>query len=307
MADFPNLPPAEVLRRLEPPKGKVRMVLDTDTYNEIDDQFAVVYALLSSDQLDVQGVYAAPFHNKRSDGPGDGMERSYEEILRLLERLDVSPEGFAQRGSTTYLTGRDEPERSDATLDLIERAMASDDEPLYVATVGAITNIASAILIEPRTIERIVVVWLGGQPLHWPSAREFNLQQDPRASRLVLDCGVPLVHIPCSGVASHLHTTVAEIERYVDGQGAIGNYLAEIFRAFRADHFAWSKVLWDLAAVAWLIDASWVPTEVVHSPVLTAGLTWSVDRARHFIRFATFIHRDPIFRDLFTKLAARAG
>jgi hypothetical protein len=48
-----------------------------------------------------------------------------------------------------------------------------------------------------------------------------------------------------------------------------------------------------------------VPTDLVHSPILTDQVTWSFDQSRHFIRSANFIHRDPIFRDLFTKLAAR--
>ena len=68
------------------------MVLDTDTYNEIDDQFALVYALLCPEKLNVEAVYAAPFTNDRSTGPGDGMEKSYEEILRLLERLHMDAE-----------------------------------------------------------------------------------------------------------------------------------------------------------------------------------------------------------------------
>ena len=75
---------ANRITKLVPPEGKVRMVLDTDTYNGIDDQFAVVYALLSKEKLDVEALYAAPFSNTRSDGPEDGMEKSYEEILRLL-------------------------------------------------------------------------------------------------------------------------------------------------------------------------------------------------------------------------------
>jgi len=303
---FPLLSDALRLDRLRPPKGKARMVLDTDTYNEIDDQFALVHALLSPEQLSVEAVYAAPFFNSRSTGPADGMEKSYEEILRVLARIGVSPDGFAFRGSAGYLPDRARPCPSDAAQDLVERALRAGDAPLYVVAVGAITNVASAILIEPAIVERIVVVWLGGQPLHWPTAREFNLQQDPHASRLILDCGVPLVHIPCSGVSSHLLTTVPEIERYVEGQGAIGDYLAGIFRAYHADHFAWSKVIWDIAGIAWLLDSSWVPTELVHSPILTDQLTWSVDRSRHFVRFATHVKRDPIFRDLFAKLAQAA-
>ena len=143
--------------------------------------------------------------------------------------------------------------------------------------------------------------------MHWPHTREFNLGQDVQAARVILDSGVPLVQIPCSGVASHLLTTVAEIERYVAGQGAIGDYLARIFKEFNQDHFAWSKVIWDISGVAWLLDGSWVPTDVVHSPILTDQVTWSVDRSRHFVRFANYVHRDPIFGDLFQKLAARAS
>ncbi|HOT93523.1 MAG TPA: nucleoside hydrolase, partial [Anaerolineae bacterium] len=81
---FPPLSEAERIIRLEPPTGKVQMVLDTDTYNEVDDQFAVVQALLSPEKLDVLALYAAPFFNDRSTGPADGMEKSYQEILRLL-------------------------------------------------------------------------------------------------------------------------------------------------------------------------------------------------------------------------------
>ena len=126
--------------------------------------------------------------------------------------------------------------------------------------------------------------------------------QDILSSQLIFDCGVPLVQIPCQGVASHLQTTVAEVERYVEGKGDIGDYLAQIFKAYHADHFGWSKVIWDISAVAYLINPSWIETELVHSPILTDQITWSFDNNRHFMRLATYVHRDPILRDLFRKL-----
>jgi hypothetical protein len=61
MMTFPKLTKEEMVTRLAPPSGKVRMVLDTDTYNEVDDQFALSYALMSPEKLDVEAVYAAPF------------------------------------------------------------------------------------------------------------------------------------------------------------------------------------------------------------------------------------------------------
>jgi len=302
MENFPLLPEAALVSRLLPPAGVVRMVLDTDTDNEVDDQFALVYALRSPERVKVEAVYAAPYSH-HSTGPAEGMERSYDEILRLLEILEIPPDGWVFKGSPGYLKPGLQPWESPAAIDLVARAMSSSkDDPLYVVAIGAITNVASAILIEPRIIERIVVVWLGGHAHYWPHTQEYNLGQDVPAARLVFDCGVPLVHIPCEGVTTHLATTIPELEAYLQGHSPIGDYLVEIVRNYEEDHFGWSKVIWDIAAIAYLIDPSWVPAQLVHSPILTDQVTWSFDRSRHFIRAASFVYRDPIFRDLFTKL-----
>ncbi len=304
--EYPAMSEAHRIECLKPSvKRPVRMVLDTDTYNEIDDQFAVVYALISP-ELDVQAVYAAPFHNNRSSGPGEGMEKSYEEILRILSRLGKDPDRFALKGSTKYLTDLRNPEKSPATTDLIQRAKkSSPKDPLYVVAVGAITNVSNAILLDPSIIPNIVVVWLGGNGHHWPHQREFNFRQDLNASRVIFDSGVPFVQLPCTPVVTHFTTTVPEMERYVAGRGAIGDYLLEIFKDYRKDHFGWSKVLWDMTAVAWLINHRWLPSELVHSPIVTDNYTFSVDRSRHLIRVVYFVQRDPIFRDFFTKLEKR--
>ncbi len=308
MADMPKMSDTLRLERLQLPTGKVRMVLDTDTYNEVDDQFALVYALLSPERITVEAIYAAPFYNKRSSGPADGMERSYEEILRLLDKMSWPAEGLVYRGATAYLDKSRQAQQSEAVSDLIQRALASPaDDPLYVVAIGAITNVASAILIEPSIIEKIVVVWLGGHALHWPHTVEFNLKQDVVAAQIVFDCGVPLVHVPCYPVTSHLATTVSELEAYVSGRGAIGDYLVEIVKGYHEDHTGWSKPLWDVGTIAYLVNPAWVPTELVHSPILTDNVTWSIDHSRHFIRYVTYIHRDPIFRDLFAKLASASG
>jgi len=298
--------PGEAFRiqRLAPPTGRVSMVLDTDTANEIDDQFAVAYALLAPERLEVEALYAAPFSNSRSIGPEDGMERSYEEIVRVLERMGRSPDGLVHKGSRGYLPAADEPMPSPAAEDLVARALAEREGPLYVLAVGAITNVASALLLAPEIIERVVVVWLGGQPHSWHTAIEFNLRQDMHAARVILDSGVPFVHIPCKNVSEHLTTTRAELEAHIAGRNALCDYLYEIFCGYSDDHFAWAKVIWDISAVAWLLDAGWVPSVLVHSPLLTEMGTWSHDRSRHFIREAIHCNRNAIFGDLFRRLAA---
>ena len=305
---FPTLDEAFRISRLTPPRHKVRMVLDTDTYNEIDDQFALTYALLSPEQMTVEAIYAAPFHNTRSAGPGDGMEKSYEEILRLLDFLGRSADGFAFRGSTEYIGADRVPQDNDAVRDLIDKALSSeDDDPLYVVAIGAITNVASALLTEPAIINKIVIVWLGGHNLNWPHTREFNLVQDVPAAQVVLDSGAPFVIVPCYGVTSHLLTTHAELRATIGGTSRLGDYLCQIFKDYRPDSFGASSVIWDISTIAWLINADWAPSDLTHSPLLTDQVTWSVDRSRHLARVANFVHRDPIFRDLFTKIRAHGG
>jgi len=300
-----------VLRKmLEPPKGKASVVVDTDTYNEIDDQYAVAYSILSPDRMDVEAVYAAPFLNSRSKSPGDGMEKSFEEILRILKFLGRKPEGFAFRGSDRFMEAAGKPVDSPAARDLIRRAMKPGAGPLYVLTIGCPVNVSSAILMEPKIKERIVVVWLGGAPHQWPSAREFNLQQDIHASRVLFDSGVPLVQIPTKNVSEHLRTTVPEMERWVKGRSRLGDYFFDQFVEYAKEHtkgrpatYPWSKVIWDISAVAWIVEPKWIPSALVPSPMLTDDFRWKQEPGRHMIRVATNVQRDPVFHDLFDKLA----
>lgn len=59
---FPAIPESHRLRRLEPPAGKVRMVLDTDTCNEVDDQLTWSvdrsrHFIRSASRLDRDGIF----------------------------------------------------------------------------------------------------------------------------------------------------------------------------------------------------------------------------------------------------------
>lgn len=303
MNRFPVLKEEERLRMLAPPTGVISMVLDTDTFNEIDDQFAVVYTILSKDRLDLKAMYAAPFYNSLSSGPKDGMEKSYDEIHRILRRMNVSTDGFVFKGSDRFMEEANTPIESAAARDIVAKAKAaSPDKPLYVVAIGAITNVASALLIEPEIIRNIVIVWLGGHHLHWKHTKEFNLVQDVLAARVLLDSGVPFIMVPCHGVASHLITTLPEINHYVRDKGEIGQFLAERYESCAKDHYGYSRVIWDISVIAWLLMPESVPTEIVHSPVLTDQVTWSTDQSRHFIRVASSIDRNAVFKDLFYKL-----
>jgi purine nucleosidase len=293
---------------LSAPHGIVDAVLDTDTYNEIDDPFALAYCMLSPERLKMKAVYAAPFFNARSKSPADGMEKSYHQIFDVLTRIPgANKPDFVFRGSTEFMAHPTKPVRSDAAEHLIELAHQKRKKPLYVIAIGAITNISSALVLDPSIAKKIVVVWLGGHPTYWPHTREFNLKQDPVGTRVLFDCGVPLVQVPCLGVTSHLLATVPELELYLKGRGALGNYLLKIFKDFHDDHFGWAKVIWDIAPVAWMINPEWVPSQLTPSPLLQRDITWKPgSKTRHLIRQATYVQRTPIFRDLFRKIEASA-
>ena len=268
------------------------------------------YSILSPDRMDLEAVYAAPYLNNRSKSAADGMEKSYEEVLRILKFLGRSSERFAFRGSDRFMTSAGKPVDSPAAQDLIRRALQPRQAPLYVLTIGCPVNVSSAILLEPKIKEKIVVVWLGGTTHEWPSAREFNLQQDLHASRVLFDSGVPLVQIPTKNVSEHLRTTVPEMERGVKGRSRLGDYLFDQFLEYAKEatkgkqaNYPWSKVIWDISAVAWIVEPKWIPSALVPSPLLTDTFQWNREPGRHLIRVATNVQRDSVFNDLFEKLA----
>ncbi|MEM1444756.1 MAG: nucleoside hydrolase, partial [Planctomycetota bacterium] len=249
---------AFITSRLAWPSSQVDIVLDTDTYNEIDDQFALSYALLSSPRLNLEAVYAAPFENHISRSPEDGMNKSYAEILRIFDVMGLAGSRLVLRGSEQWLNRLDHPVKSEACDDLIDRARhRANDSPLYVVSIGAPTNVASALLAAPDIRKKIVVLWLGGHPLYWHDAREFNLLQNLVASRVLFDSGVPLILFPCKLVAEMVRTTISELETHLRGTSRIGDYLTDIFVEHLKDsptQAGLSKEIWDLAPLSWLMN-----------------------------------------------------
>ncbi len=315
-----KLTDVQMIARLTPPDPAgpgVEMVLDTDTFNEIDDQFALAYALLSPERVSVAAVYAAPFVNDRSKSAEEGMVKSRDEIEEVYKRLGRESSGQVFEGSRAWMKDAGGAVKSAAAEHLIELAMARpvDGPPLYVVGIGAPTNFASAIEMCPEIKSRIVVVWLGGHPLYWHSASEFNLMQDPPASRVLFDSGVPLVRVPCINVAQKLRTSVMELRHYLSGKNALCDFLVERFAEYGAGEsvwqrkgrggrpFAYGKEIWDVAAVAYLVNPGWTPSVIESSPILSEGLTWSRDGRRHAVREMIDINRDFVFGDLFSKLA----
>lgn len=172
--------------------------------------------------------------------------------------------------------------------------------------IGAITNVASAILLEPEIIERIVLVWLGGNAHDWTDNKEFNLYQDIAAARVVFGCGVPLVQLPCAGVVSSFRTTGPELEYWLKGKNRLCNYLVEttVQEAENMEESScWSRAIWDVTAVAWLLDGDFMLDRIEYSPIPEYDHHYAFDKTRHIIRYVYSINRDKLFEHLFRTLA----
>ena len=297
---------ASQIARLRHPDGVVDIVLDTDTYNEVDDQFALAYMILSPEKLRVVGVNAAPFLNHRSVSPGDGAEKSYQEILkvlRVMRREDLIP--LVHRGSGSFLPSETEPVESDAARSLVEVSKSyTPENPLYIAGIGAITNVASALLMDPTMAERIYVIWLGGHGTDFGQSAEFNLMQDVAAGRVLMRSGAPLALIPAMGVTSHLIATEPMLREALCGYNELCDFFYENTHSFCKGwgKYFWFKVIWDIAAIGWFLSEDYVLEHIVHAPIPQYDDHFSDDPEGMFIRKAYYVEENRIFDDLIEKL-----
>ena len=304
----PVLSPQLRQQRLMPPKTMVRVVLDTDAFNEVDDQFAMAYLLRSSERANVMAITAAPFYNWNSSSPEDGMNKSYYEIHKIFDLMGETMHPPVFKGSTQYMQSVDGPLDSSAADEIIRLGLASPmDDPLYVISIGAVTNISSAIVQCPQIIQHMVVVWLGPNAYWWKDHNIFNVSQDYLASSVIYESGVPLVILPCHCVASHLHTNPYELDACLKHKNRLCDYFCDLFHGrharFGNNEPGWSKVLWDVSAIAWLVNDQWVPSKLLPTPMLRPDFTYEVDPKRDVYREAVFIDRSKVFADMFKKLS----
>jgi purine nucleosidase len=276
------------------------VIIDTDYSNEVDDAFALTYALLSPLQIKIHSIQAAPYVHIKSPEKSVGLDRSVagiKELLGILGKNHIS----VYRGAENFITERMNLPENEAAKNIITACKEHDH--VTIVAIGALTNIASAIRLEPEIIKNITLVWLGGHSFSWPHTKEFNLEMDPAAVQIVLDSSMSLIWVPCMGVASHLQTNLPEIAAYVKGQGDLGNYLFDVYFQCTNDHFAYSRTLWDLAPIAYLVNNNWTPSYMHHCPSLLDG-QWHHDPSRRLIKVVRYVDRNEVFKDLFLKLSS---
>lgn len=281
------------------PQRPRRVIINTDACNEIDDQMAIVHALLSP-ELKVEGIVAAHYGTKRHT---DSMERSYREILHLLDLLEMKNRVPILKGCPTAMRDPRVPQKSEGAEFIIERALAKDEtDPLYVAYLGPLTDMASAYLMESGIAQGTVTLWIGGG--WWPTGGpEFNAGNDWISADVVFQSNIPLVQYP-RGTYRMMRVGVAEMERFVMGKGAIGDYLTSLFKEWRINTSAPRQwwVYGDSPAIGTLINPDWGFYESLPAPRLTQKLEYKHEPTNRMMELCVEVTAGEIFNDFFKKL-----
>ena len=301
------------LAELFAPRASVDIILDTDTYNEIDDQFAIAYLLKNRERIAIKGFTVAPFapiHNKRVDSVAEGVEASKKEIetvLTLGGANDLLP--LVKCGATAFMQNEQTPVESEAAEFIIRTSMGyTAENPLFVVAIGAITNVASALLMDADLKNRIAVIWLGGSAYGWWRNREFNMYQDIAAARVVMGSEVPFAQLPCQGVVSEFITTKHEMEHWLTGKNPMCDYLLSHSMEMMP-HFvhseAWGKCLWDVTAIGFLLNDSsrFMRTQTVKVRLPQYGAdAYEEASTEKEVFYVCEIRRDALMYDLYTRL-----
>ena len=284
------------------------VIIDSDTYNEMDDQYAIAYAV-ASDKMRVLALHAAPFHNNRSRSFEEGMELSYKEMERVLSVLGCEGEIPVLEGARKSVS--EDPEGFDpenpASRNLVRLARKAR-KPVYVLTLGAITNVAAALMLDPSIKDRIVVVWLGTNCFSRGHLKEFNLLQDYAAGQMVVDSGVPLIILPAMGKpgeGTQVLRVGPEDMKAIEGEGRPqAFYRSELPAEFHDTTGEWSHILWDVAAPGLIAHPESYRLRVIPAPILAEDRTFAFDSTRHRIIWMDSLDRDAVCADLFRCLSS---
>ncbi len=287
-----------------PPEKQVRVITDTDAKNEADDQFCIVQTLLSP-KLDNVGFIGAHFGTRLPDS----MERSCRELELIFDLMGFDKTGMIHRGAPHALASESEPVDSEGARLIIREAMKDDPRPLYVTFLGPLTDLASALLIEPRIAGRLTAIWIGGGPYPHGGV-EFNCGNDIRAANVVFRSKVSLWQVP-KNVYEMMPVSLAELEYRVRPCGRIGAYLCDQLDAHaqepgpRTSDFRTGEswVLGDSPAVGLILYEHRFEFDWIQAPCVTQDGAYVPDVRNRPIRVYRKIDSRMILEDLYAKLA----
>ena len=283
-------------------KQKVNVILDTDIYNECDDQFALAYLLKSQDRFNIEAITVAPYHHDNNISIEEGTDKSYNEVVKICNWLNFDWSDKVLKGSTDYVANGYN-EENDAVNKIIE--IVNRNDKTYILAIGAITNIAIAIKKEPKIVDKIEVIWLGGHSFLSKDNKEFNFKQDVQAIRTVFESKVKLTIIPCKNVASNLRTSIYELEHFLKGKSELCDYLCQRFYNDGVHGIQERRVIWDISVIAYMINKQWFETEEISQPNINNDTSYELTENNHKIIVVNYLNVDEIYKDLFKKLGEK--
>lgn len=213
-----------------PAQKRKRVIVNTDAKNEADDQFAIVHALLTP-SFELHGIIPAHFGQRGENS----LQASCDEVQLLLNYLRLEGQIRVEPGARHAMVDEFTPQDSPGARFIIEEGMKEDPRPLYIAFYGPLTEMASALLLEPRLAARnLRVVWIGGgaRPV---DGIEYNLSNDIHAANVVFRSCVELWQIPCT-LYGQFCVGYAELVERVYPHGPLGRYLVEQLIQWNAEH-----------------------------------------------------------------------
>ncbi len=232
------------------------------------------------------------------------MQDSYDETMKLLRLMDLEEEVRVEAGALGAIPDEEKPADSPGARLIIEEAMKDDKRPLYVAFYGPLTDMASALLIEPKIEERGVrVIWIGGNS--WPSGgREYNLSNDIHAANVVMKSKLEVWQVPRTAYRT-MSVGYAELIEKVYPQGEVGKYLVEQLIEHNANGRSAKEYrsLGDSPCIGIIIDPecgrhSWRP-----APTFDEQMYYQHSGKYRPIRVYDQVNTRFIHEDLFAKLA----
>lgn len=275
----------------------MKIILDTDTYNEADDMFAISYLLKNKDLFDIKAITIAPFkHSGYKKTISESIDDSYNETIKIFDYLNAD-KSLIYKGSRDYLSNGYK-EDNDAVRKIIE--VAHENDYLTIVAIGCLTNIALAIKKDPSIIDKLEVIWLGTNFLFGDN-HDFNFRQDVEAVKTVFYSKVKLTVIPCSPITSNLMTSIYELKAEIGGKNELCDYLCDKFyNRFWGPHKRWP--IWDIGAVAYIINKEWFKTMDISCPIINNDNTFTYTNGKHNITFVKQLNANNIFENLFESL-----
>ena len=233
------------------------IIIDADTGNEIDDQYAIVRALVEP-SFQVKAICSAQYHTQ-NQAPENTVQISQNQNERILQLMNLQhiPHPI---GSNLPLPDANTPQTSDAAQIIINIAHSMENgQVLDVVVLGAMTNVASAILMDSTIINKIRVHAMG---LHYDpitkvwDKNEFNTNNDVNAMNLVLDTKGLDLQIMTASTSINLVFFKEVVDEKLKGKNGVWDFLVQRWEEYLLTK-TWSSplanetqwVMWDIAII----------------------------------------------------------